>query len=499
MDRKQTIIIGSGLGGLSTAVILAKNGYRVTVLEQGPQTGGCLQCFTRKGAVFETGMHFIGSADKGQSLRKMLSYLGALDGVRLSRMDPTGYERMSLAGGQFAYANGREAFIETLARPFPKEKDNLARYFDLVTDIANASTLHSLKDTRDTSAIDVKWQMTSIDEVLDELFDDELLRRVLVGNLPLYAAERGKTPFATHAFIMDFYNQSAWRVAGGSDTLAKALVKEIERNGGEVLTRKQVTRILTDNEKATGVVTADGTAYPADLVISAIHPARTVGLTDTPLLRPAYRNRIARLPETTGCFTLYLKFKEGQVPYLNANFYGYRQDTPWGCEEYTGDTWPKGYLYMHMCAEDHQQRARSGVIVSYMNYRDVLPWEGTAVGRRGADYEAFKREKAERLFDLVEKDFPHLRDGVEAWWTSTPLTYRDYTGTEAGAMYGIAKDITMGPACRVHHRTKIPNLLLTGQNINSHGMLGVLVGTIVTCSELLGGEYLLRQIIGHHE
>ena len=116
-------------------------------------------------------------------------------------------------------------------------------------------------------------------------------------------------------------------------------------------------------------------------------------------------------------------------------------------------------------------------------------------GRRGEDYEAFKAEKAQRLLDAVERQVPGLRSCIKRMYTSTPLTYLDYTGTEAGSMYGIAKDIRMGAACRVPHRTKIPNVLQTGQNINSHGMLGVLVGTIVTCSELLPAGTIYRQIM----
>lgn len=86
-QNKKIIIIGSGLGGLSTGVILAKNGYHVTVLEQGNQVGGCLQCFSRNGAKFETGMHFIGSAAKGQTLDKLMKYLEIEDEVELSQLD----------------------------------------------------------------------------------------------------------------------------------------------------------------------------------------------------------------------------------------------------------------------------------------------------------------------------------------------------------------------------------------------------------------------------
>ena len=114
---------------------------------------------------------------------------------------------------------------------------------------------------------------------------------------------------------------------------------------------------------------------------------------------------------------------------------------------------------------------------------------------QSADYEQMKREHAERLIDAVSQEFPLLRQSIDGYWSSSPLTYRDYTGTEEGSMYGVAKDINLGPAARVQHRTKVPNLLLTGQNINSHGILGVLVGTVVTCSELLTSEHIFNEII----
>ena len=63
------------------------------------------------------------------------------------------------------------------------------------------------------------------------------------------------------------------------------------------------------------------------------------------------------------------------------------------------------------------------------------------------------------------------------------------------SMYGIAKDVTLGNAGRVPHRMKVPNVLQTGQNINSHGMLGVLVGAVVTTGELIDKPVLYKQII----
>lgn len=491
---KKCIIIGSGLGGLACGVILARNGFDVTVLEQHYQIGGCLQCFSRNGVRFETGMHFIGSASPGQTLYKLMQYL-SLDNVRLSQLDTQSYDIISLAGQQFRFANGREAFIEQMGSYFPKEKDNLVEYYNIIEQIAQASSLHSLRYAENDVAINTYYQTVSINEVMDTLFKDESLKSVLVGNLPLYAAEKDKTPFSQHAFIMDFYNQSAYRIVGGSDHIAKSLSSTINNNGGSVRTNSKVTKIVCDDKHAVGVEINNVEFLAADIIIADIHPARVMEILDTKLIRPAFRHRMESLKNTTAGFSVYLKFKSLKVPYLNSNYYSFKSDNPWDCENYTEESWPKGYLYMHFCNEENPRFASSGVILSYMNIYDVEQWLGTSIGHRGKDYELFKIRKAEKLINEVDNEFPGFKESIQSYFTATPLTYLEYTGTQDGSMYGVAKDINLGVACRVPHKTKVPNLLLTGQNINSHGMLGVLVGSIVTCSELLTAETIYQQII----
>ena len=494
-ENKKIVIIGSGLGGLTCGVVLAKNGYNVTLLEQGDQVGGCLQCFTRRGAKFETGMHFVGSAAEGQTLDKILNYFEIKKDIVLSPLNPDCYDVVSIDGEKYGFPNGRERFLEKFSEYFPKEKDNLPKYWDLVEKVSAASTLSSLKYAESDAILNMKYQMLSINGVLDEIFSDERIKNVLVGNLPLYAAEKDKTPFATHAFIADFYNQSAFRIVGGSDSVALSLKNTIEKYGGKILTKHKASRIVCDNTKALGVETAEGDFFAADYFISGIHPARTLELIDSKLIRLSFRRRINLIPQTSGVFCVYVRFKENSVRYMNSNYYGYNVASPWGCEHYTDDDWPKNWLYMHFPHKENAEFAQTGVILAFMQFGDLAKWKGTHVGRRGEDYECFKTQKAEKLISSVEKEFPGLRNNIVSYYTSTPLTYLDYTGTECGAMYGIAKDIHLGAAGRVSHKTRIPNLFLTGQNINTHGILGVIVGTIVTCSEFLTAETIYQQII----
>jgi all-trans-retinol 13,14-reductase len=134
------------------------------------------------------------------------------------------------------------------------------------------------------------------------------------------------------------------------------------------------------------------------------------------------------------------------------------------------------------------------IAMTYMKYDELKKWENTTVEKRGDDYLEFKEYKAQKFINELEKRFPGLRGKIKAYYTSTPLTYRDYTGTINGSPYGILKDYNNPLATFISQRTRIPNLFFTGQNIGLHGILGVTIGSLLTCSELLGLNYLIRKV-----
>ena len=490
---KKCVVIGSGLGGLACGCILSKNGYKVTVLEQGFQIGGCLQTFRRGDAVFETGMHYIGGADERQVLRTMMHYMGVDTDIRLSRLDPMGYDVISFRGNHYQFANGQEHFVNTLAEQFPKSREELSQYYDLVKRIASSWSIHSLNQQVDLNT-NVEYQTRSVGEVIDSVISDPLLRQIVAGTNLLYAGEKDHTPFSTHALITDSYDQSAFRIVGGSSQVADSLATSIRNLGGEVLTRRKADRIECNETQATAVITTDGERFPADLVISSIHPASTMQLIESSLIRPVYRHRINHIRNTTSVFTVYLKFRKDSVRYMNHNLYYYRGDSVWGCENYDDATWPKCLLYMHACHEDHPEYAQTGEIMTYMSIEEVSQWRNTHVGHRGEDYEAFKQRKAEAVIRALEQEVPGLGDKIERYYTSTPLTYVDYTGTPEGAMYGMLKDINDLGSISISSKTRIPNLLLTGQSITLHGMMGTMAGSLVTCAEVLTYEELFDQL-----
>ncbi|MDR1225311.1 MAG: NAD(P)/FAD-dependent oxidoreductase [Prevotellaceae bacterium] len=493
-SKYDTIIAGSGLGGLVCGYILAKNGYRVAIFEKNAQVGGCLQTFTRRGVKFDTGMHYIGSMKEGQILHQFFKYLDLLKDVRLSPLDTAGFEVISLAGQTFKYAQGVENFIDVLAREFPENREDIKRYAEKIKAIADSSPLYNLHKLNSTIFIDTEMVTMSASELIDSVTDNPKLRQALAGNLPLYAGVKDKTPVYIQALLNNFYIQSAYRIVGGSDCIANSLAKSIENFGGKIYKNAEIEELICDSEKMTKIRLASGQEYEAQSFISNIHPQVTLDKIHSPLIRKVYRDRIKSIENGISNFTVFLIFKKNMVKYLNYNYYYYEKPDAWSIENYAPQEFPQNYLYMHQANAENQEFAESAQVIAYMRYDEVKRWENTTIGQRGADYEAFKKEKAEKTVEKLNQQFPHIKDCISAYYTSSPLTYRDYTATVNGAMYGIIRDKNNPMETRISQRTKISNFFFTGQNINTHGILGVTIGAITTAAEILGKKRIVEDI-----
>jgi all-trans-retinol 13,14-reductase len=495
LDEKFDIIIaGSGIGGLICAYILSKNGYKVAVFEKNAQIGGCLQTFTRKNVKFDTGMHYIGSMEEGQIMHKFFKYFNLLNDVKLSPLNKNGFEVISIGGEIYKYANGIENFIDVLAQKFPANRTDIQCYTNKMKTIAETSSLYNLQKIDSDIYIDTEYFTTSINDFIASCTKNPKLRNVFAGNLPLYAGVKDKTPVYVQALMNNFYIQSAYRIVGGSDSIAFSLAKSIEKFGGEIYKNAEIEEFICDNKQMTKIRLKNGQEFESQYFISNIHPQVTISKIHSPLLRKVYQNRIANIENTISNFTVFLIFKKNSVKYLDYNFYYYDNENIWELENYKSEDFPQNYLYMHQATEN-QEFAESAQIITYMRYDEVKKWESTVSGKRGQDYENFKRERAERLINKLNEQFPNIKDCISNYYTSSPLTYRDYTATVCGSMYGILKDKNNPIQTRISQRTKIPNFFFTGQNVNSHGILGVTIGAIITAAEIVGKEKIVSEII----
>jgi all-trans-retinol 13,14-reductase len=495
------IIIGSGLGSLLCGYILSREGMRVCILEKNKEPGGALQTFRRKGIEFDTGVHYIGGMDEGQNLNRYFKYFGLSDNLKLRRLNKDRFDVIAFDDGEYPFAQDFDNFIEQLLTYFPGRKHALQSYVNQLEEISNCFPLYNLEIPKGEHSEDTfrrqsafKYYNSLISNIqypASSIQHPVSLSSVLAGNNFLYAGNKETTPLHIPALINHSFISSAWRLVGGSRQIAELLVKSIISFGGIFRVNSKVGRIHRHNS-GFNVILKTEEQFTSDRLIAGIHPVRILEMTDPSLFRKAYSARIRNMANTPGSFAIYIIFKENSFKYLDNNYYYHRTKNVW-YDPGTG-LWPSGYMLHTPAFEETGNFAKSLIIMTYMDYGDVEKWENSDTGKRDASYYEFKMQKANRLLDLAEMKFPGLRSKISFMETSTPLTWRDFTGTPGGSMYGIQKDFSNPSGTVVFPNTKIPGFFFTGQNVNLHGVLGVTIGSVMTCSEILGYDYLLNKI-----
>lgn len=499
MHRYDIVILGSGLGGLVCGAILSKEGCKVCILEKNRQIGGNLQTFVRDKIIFDSGVHYIGGLDKGQNLYQIFKYLGIIDQLKLQRMDMDAFDVIMFNDDEreFKMAQGYDRFIENLAREFPEEREAIVRYCDAIKRVCEKFPLYNLRSGSYFEKMETVE--TGAKSFIDALTTNETLRQVLAGNNLLYAGVADKTPFYVHALVLNSYIESAWRCVDGGSQIARALARVIRQHGGEIRRHAKVNRICEGENQVQYVELESGERVSGERFISNIHPVKTLEMVDSPLIRPVYRNRLKSLENSISVFILNIVLKKDSYPYEKRNYYVYKNKDVWDGMNYDDTSWPKNYALFFSASSKSDEFAEGATLMAYMKYEEVAQWADTfntdsQESDRGESYRAFKKRKAEQLLDLMEVRFPGFRQHIHAWYAATPLSFRDYIGTDDGSMYGIAKNFNEPWRTFLSPRTKISNLFFTGQNLNLHGILGVTFSALVTCAELLGWEKVVEEI-----
>ena len=489
MKKERVIVIGAGLGGLECGYILAKNGMQVTVLEHEGQVGGCLQTFRRGAALFDTGFHYVGALDEGEALHTLFSYFDLM-GLPWKKLDEDCFDEVVIGEDTYAFANKHQRFYERMAARFPKEREGLKKYVTFLKEVGD----HIFGVFRGDEHKRYTYFLLSRSayEFLNETIKDPLLRKVLSGTSLKMELNAPTLPLYTFAQINDSFIRSAWRLRGGGSQIADKLVEGIQAMGGEVRTRAAVTYIKEENGKVVGVTVNDEDYLEADWIVSSVHPSHTILLVkDSKVLRNIYRNRISHLNNTFGMFTANIRLKPGLLPYVNRNIFVHRADADlWNVNTLKTES----VLVNYSVPEPYSSTAVNIDLLSPMSWAEVKKWVDFPVGRRGEDYVAFKQEKTEECIRLVEHRLPELRGAVERVFTSTPLSYQSYISSAEGCAFGIRKDYNNPMYTVLTPRTPIPNLLLTGQSLNLHGVLGVSMTSFLTCAEILGMDTIRKEL-----
>ena len=492
---KTCVIIGGGLGGLVSGALLAKEGYKVTVLEKNAIIGGGLQIFKRYGVGFPTGMHIFGGFSEGGNLKKIFDYLGITEQLSLRPTDDDAFDVVTIAedGMTYRLPKGKAKMVAYLSSLFPDEKDHIQTYFDRLFELSQEEDLFYLHEAKPFGTQNFSDDFNRpFDELVDQFVIDPKLKGLLTYLTPLFGGVKGMTPAYLHALLSVLHINGTFQFIGGSLQMAEALKNVIESAGGQVVAKAEAVRIKVEDHQVTSVITKDGTIYQADSYISDLHPDVLLRLVDDGAFPTAFKKRMASIPESASSFKVFIKFKDKAFPYLNhTNFYLENYQNTNGLQS---DLWPQSLMYITPPVENQGKFAETMVVIAEMDFAEVKPWENTQTGHRGAAYEQWKQSMTDKMLDRMEKLYPDFRNRIEFVFASSPLTIRDYYGNKEGSNYGFQKDSHNLMLSQMSVTTKVKNLYLTGQNVNIHGLCGVTLTAIETAEALVGKNVIVQKI-----
>lgn len=508
------IVIGSGMGGMTTAAMLAGLGKRVLVLEGHYVPGGFTHAFKRKRWHWDVGVHAIGEVNDRAILGRVLK---ALTGDRLtwaSLGNP--YEQFHYPDGfTIEFPDNPREYRENLLEKFPHEGPAIDQYFSLVRQAAGAMRGHYLARLfpgRAAALLDPlllrqsrRFTSVTLQAELDALTPNRRLKAVLAGQWGYYGSLPRDGSFAIHAAVVRHFLHGAYYPVGGAGTIARALLQRVADAGGWTRIRAEVEEILIEHGQAIGVRLVGGEEIRARRVVSAASALVTVGKLLPPSERPAgWAAAVGELSPAPAHLCAYLGF-QGDIRAAGA---GAANQWFWRTWEADRSTWdfdrepeaPVLYTsYPSLKDPSHDpgpEQLHTGEIVTFAPYEKFARWRGTPWMKRGDDYEALKKDLLGRLLDGLFAHRPGLKPLLRHAELGTPLSTEHFARPAAGSIYGAVSTPARYANAWLRPRTPVKDLFLSGCDVGAAGVMGAFVGGVLcaTAAEPLALLPWLREV-----
>ncbi len=495
--KTDILIIGSGISSLICGALLSKKGKSVTVVEQHVKPGGYLHCFKRFGLQFDTGAHYVGLMEPGETFHTLLSYLNAFDSEQFIRLDPEGFDQFNYPDFSFDFPKGYDALTTQLSSLFPNEKNAIESYFQSIQETVTQFPTYALKEEVDETVIQ-KTMEVNLGSVVESQFHNPRLKALLYAHTMIHGVAPWDMSFGLHSLVFDSMVKSPFGFKKGGDPLADILVKAIEKNGGKVITRCQIEKLLTSGKTITGALTKKGEVLEADQYISGAHPKVTYGWIDPEALSPALKFRLNRLKESTAIFGVYgYAEKEPSLHPLKNYYFLETLDAKELFRDRTPDD-PTAVIFA--TRPDRGQNTSSRYPVT-LHAPGPIKWfqdfEGSRLLKRPEAYLQLKGKMTGKIFQLLDSFQPDLSPQIKDFETSSALTNLHFNGSPEGSGYGIYHSVENTGMRAFGPRTHFNNLFLTGQSTLCPGILGAAISGLRTAGHLIGIKPLIRELNLH--
>ncbi len=503
------IVIGSGMGGLTAAALLARHGgKRVLVLERHYVAGGFTHAFHRPGYQWDVGVHYIGQVqDPASPLRPIFDHI-TRGRLKWSPM-PDVYDRIRIAGREYEFVAGLEQFRDRLKSYFPGETAAIDRYLQVVRSCAGRMSMYLAEKALPRSLARVagpllrgpflRWARRTTADVLSEITSNRELAGLLAAQWGDYGLPPGESSFGVHAMIAAHYFDGASFPVGGASSFAASIAPGIESAGGQIVFSAEVREVLLDRaQRAVGVRMQDGREFQAGTVISDAGAWNTFASLlppEAPGVAPALAE-LRSVPSSMAHLCLYAGVKQSaaELGLTGTNLWVHpTPDHDANLARVSSDAaapLPMLFISSPSAKDPDFERRLPGratlEVICPAPYDWFTRWEDSRWKRRGQDYDEFKQSLTDRLRSGLEEHVPQVRGKLDIAELSTPLSTRHFMNYQRGEAYGVsATPARFGLRC-LTPQTAVRNFYLTGQDVSILGVTGAMMGGILTASAVLG-------------
>ena len=472
---------------MTSALLLARSGNKVAIVEQASRLAPTINGFVRKGAYFDTGFHYASMLGEGEFVNKLCSHLNILRHMKIrSASDNKGDLLIHVPTGfSFSFGESLGSFRNNLLESFPQESVNINKYLDEVLDYLELINSKSF-DAVLSEEMFFNDGYTSLFDYLNNRFSSNQLKMILSVHSVLYGSNPIETSMQYHSMIAGGYYHQVQQVYDGGKAIVESYEKELTEAGVDIYLGVEVSKILLNEVKGvSGVEFVSQDKFETGNVVYSGHPALIQEMVPEGVFRPAYKNRLDKLEDTLSAFTVYCIDTSGQNIFLDHNnviLCKNDQNEPFW------DDIEKGPVFISRSLSSSYEGGIS--LICPAQFEHPQEWKECKSFNRPQAYYSWKQETAEKLLGVVQESSPELAANLEIVEAASDLTFRDYMHAPGGCLYGVkhlVSDMHLLP------RTRVNGLYLTGQATLTSGFAGAMISGYLTAMTITGED--LRKII----
>ena len=484
----EVVIIGAGLGGLTSAILLGEMGVKTTIIERSPFPGGLLRSYARQGIDCAVGLHYFGPAGEGQLLRQMFDILGVTNQLQLRRLGAKGVlESYIFDDLTFNLPATLLGFQEALLNLCPNEKEAI----DFI--IATLQTMsQGLRLDADGTLQSSPFSFAGMDQSMEEFLAASGCSKKLHDILSVHGFWTGlpmdKCPAYLLLYTLGALLLSSWELGCTGKRMADIYAERAQATGADLILGDPVQDIFVQDGRACGVRLKSGRSFRCRKILAAIHPKLVLPMLPDSAISSAYRQGLLNLKETGGAVCVHLLVDQQKVAVRDHNMFR--------IHKVDGAKVDGTFLQV-------RRSERPGynllTIIGGSQYSDWNQWHDTFTGKRGGEYQQAKMDLASAMIEIAKSVFGPLGD-FTILDISTPLTMRDWAASPEGSVYGLMRSVTNDMQFAVLTRMPVRSLYLVGQNAIAPGLLGVTLSVLRGVGEVAGRSklqsFLAAQLAG---